>query len=62
MTVEQAKEFQAVATKAAEDVSKPIKTAFEKALKDTQGRLIFALILAMHQNVAFRQTNRCAIK
>jgi phasin len=33
-TVEQAKEFQAVASKAAEDVSKPVKTAFEKALKD----------------------------
>ncbi|BCG96982.1 phasin [Mesorhizobium sp. 131-2-1] len=34
LVVEQAKEFQAVASKAAEDVSKPIKTAFEKALKD----------------------------
>ncbi|RVD69844.1 phasin [Mesorhizobium sp. M4A.F.Ca.ET.029.04.2.1] len=34
LAVEQAKEFQAVASKAAEDVSKPIKTAFEKALKD----------------------------
>ena len=33
-TVEQAKDFQAVASKAAEDVSKPIKTAFEKAVKD----------------------------
>ena len=33
-TVEQAKEFQAVASKAAEDVSKPVKTAFEKALKN----------------------------
>ena len=33
-TVEQAKEFQAVASKAAEDVSKPIKTAFEKAMKE----------------------------
>ena len=33
-TVEQAKELQAVASKAAEDVSKPVKTAFEKALKD----------------------------
>ena len=32
--VEQAKELQAVGTKAAEDVSKPIKTAFEKSLKD----------------------------
>ena len=34
MTVEQAKDFQVVATKAAEDVSKPVKTAFEKAMKD----------------------------
>ncbi len=34
MTVEQAKEFQTVATKAAEDVSKPVKTAFEKAMKE----------------------------
>jgi phasin len=34
MTVEQAKEFQAVATKAAEDVTKPVKTAFEKAMKE----------------------------
>ncbi|RUU05066.1 phasin family protein, partial [Mesorhizobium sp. M7A.T.Ca.TU.009.02.1.1] len=33
-TVEQAKDFQAVASKAAEDVSKPIKTAFEKAMKE----------------------------
>jgi phasin len=32
--VEQAKEMQAVTTKAAEDVSKPIKTAFEKSFKD----------------------------
>jgi phasin len=32
--VEQAKEFQTVASKAAEDVSKPIKIAFEKALKE----------------------------
>lgn len=32
--VEQAKEFQTVATKAAEDVSKPVKTVFEKAFKD----------------------------
>ncbi|SFQ13389.1 phasin [Mesorhizobium sp. NFR06] len=31
---EQAKEFQAVTTKAVEDVSKPIKSAFEKALKE----------------------------
>jgi phasin len=33
-TVEQAKEFQAVATKAAEDVSKPIKDVFEKTAKE----------------------------
>ena len=33
-TVEQAKEFQTVTTKAVEDVSKPIKTAFEKAVKE----------------------------
>ena len=32
--VEQVKELQAVGTKAAEDVSKPIKTAFEKAMKE----------------------------
>ena len=32
--VEQAKEFQASATKAAEEVSKPVKTAFEKAMKE----------------------------
>jgi phasin len=32
--VEQAKELQAVTTKAAEDVTKPIKTIFEKSLKD----------------------------
>lgn len=32
-TVEQAKEFQTVASKAAEEVSKPVKTAFEKAFK-----------------------------
>jgi phasin len=32
--VEQVKDFQASATKAAEDVSKPAKAAFEKALKD----------------------------
>ena len=31
MSVEQAKDFQAVASKAAEDVSKPFKSAFEKA-------------------------------
>ena len=33
-TVEQAKEFQAVTTKAAEDVSKPFRDVFEKAMKD----------------------------
>jgi phasin len=32
--VEQAKELQAVTSKAAEDVSKPIKTVFEKTFKD----------------------------
>ncbi|WP_269933372.1 phasin [Aminobacter sp. HY435] len=34
LTVEQAKDFQSVASKAAEDVTKPVKTAFEKALKE----------------------------
>lgn len=34
MTVEQAKDFQTVASKAADDVSKPIKTAFEKAIRE----------------------------
>ncbi|PAP95154.1 phasin [Mesorhizobium wenxiniae] len=34
MTVEHAKDFQAVASKAAEDVSKPIKSAFEKAMSE----------------------------
>ena len=34
MTVEQAKDMQAVATKAAEDVSKPVKGMFEKAMKE----------------------------
>ncbi|TPM88502.1 phasin [Mesorhizobium sp. B2-3-3] len=34
MGVEQAKEFQALTTKAATDVSRPVKDAFEKALKD----------------------------
>jgi hypothetical protein len=34
MSVEQAKEFQALTTKAATDVSKPVKDAFEKAMKD----------------------------
>ncbi|TIU32494.1 MAG: phasin, partial [Mesorhizobium sp.] len=34
--VEQAKEFQAVATKAVEDVAKPVKSAFEKAIKDVK--------------------------
>jgi phasin len=33
-SVEQAKDFQAVTVRAAEDVSKPIKDAFEKALKE----------------------------
>jgi phasin len=33
-TVEQVKEFQAVTTKAGEDVSKPMKIAFEKAMRD----------------------------
>jgi phasin len=33
-TVEQTKEFQALTSKAAEDVSKPIKDVFEKAMKD----------------------------
>ncbi|RJT37635.1 phasin [Mesorhizobium waimense] len=32
--VEQAKDFQAATTKAFEDVSKPIKSAFEKAMKE----------------------------
>jgi len=32
--VEQIKDFQATATKAVEDVSKPAKTAFEKAMKE----------------------------
>ncbi|MBZ0164362.1 MAG: phasin [Notoacmeibacter sp.] len=32
--VEQAKEFQVAATKVAEDVSKPAKVAFEKAMKE----------------------------
>jgi phasin len=32
--VEQAKELQAITSKAAEDVSKPIKDAFEKAVKE----------------------------
>lgn len=34
LAVEQAKDFQTVATKAAEEVSAPIKTAFEKAVKE----------------------------
>lgn len=34
MMVEQAKDFQAASTKAAEDVTKPTKTAFEKAMKE----------------------------
>jgi phasin len=34
MTVEQAKDIQAAATKAAEDVSKPMKDVFEKAVRE----------------------------
>ncbi len=34
MMVEQAKDIQAASTKAAEDVTKPAKTAFEKAMKE----------------------------
>ncbi|GLS35107.1 phasin [Mesorhizobium tianshanense] len=34
MTVEQAKDIQAVTAKAAEEVSKPVKEAFEKAFKE----------------------------
>lgn len=34
MTVEQAKDMQAVASKAVEDVSKPVKGMFEKAMKE----------------------------
>ncbi|NGO54751.1 phasin [Allomesorhizobium camelthorni] len=34
MSVEQAKDIQAVTTKAAEEVSKPMKDAFEKAMKE----------------------------
>jgi phasin len=34
MGVEQAKEFQAAASKAVEDVTKPMKTVFEKSFKD----------------------------
>lgn len=34
MTVEQVKDFQASSTKVAEEVSKPIKTVFEKTFKD----------------------------
>jgi phasin len=34
ITVEQAKDLQAVSTKAAEDVAKPIKAVFEKALSE----------------------------
>ncbi|RUW24215.1 TIGR01841 family phasin, partial [Mesorhizobium sp. M1E.F.Ca.ET.041.01.1.1] len=34
MGAEQAKEFQELATKAATDVSKPVKAAFEKVLQD----------------------------
>lgn len=34
--VEQAKDFQAAASKVAEEVAKPYKTAFEKAIKDVK--------------------------
>ena len=34
--VEQAKELQSIGSKAAEDVSKPVKSAFEKAMKDVK--------------------------
>ena len=34
LAVEQAKELQTVTTKAAEDVSKPLKAVFEKAVKE----------------------------
>ncbi|QDZ01670.1 phasin [Nitratireductor mangrovi] len=34
MAVDQAKEIQAVSSKAVEDVSKPVKTAFDKAMQD----------------------------
>jgi phasin len=34
MMVEQAKDFQAASSKAVEDVAKPVKTAFEKSLKE----------------------------
>ena len=34
MTVEQAKDMQALSSKAAEEVGKPIKDAFEKAMKE----------------------------
>lgn len=34
MAVEQVKDFQAASSKAAEEVSKPVKVAFEKAVKD----------------------------
>ncbi|MBO6620238.1 MAG: phasin family protein, partial [Muricauda sp.] len=34
MMVEQAKDMQAASSKAAEDVAKPTKTAFEKAMKE----------------------------
>ena len=36
MGIEQAKEFQALTTKAVTDVSKPFKNAFEKTLKDVK--------------------------
>ena len=36
MSVEQAKDFQAVAAKAAEKVSQPLKSAFDKAIKNVK--------------------------
>ncbi|EAB6718254.1 phasin [Escherichia coli] len=36
MAVEQAKEFQAASSKAAEEVAKPVKVAFEKVIKDVK--------------------------
>ncbi len=34
MAVEQAKDIQSISTKAAEDVAKPVRSAFEKSMKD----------------------------
>ncbi|MCC0040490.1 MAG: phasin [Brucellaceae bacterium] len=36
MAVEQAKDMQTATTKAVEDLSKPVKTAFDKAMKDVK--------------------------